>query len=231
MALGRVKPGWYVLGAVALAAAAWFGTKPLARRMSFFRVRRVEFVGLRFGSPPATLAALRIPRSLSVFDDLRPIERRALALPGVNRARVGRRLPATLRIELEERQPVALAPGVGEDGTMRLIDARGRPLPFDPARSAPDLPVAESADPLIGRLLARMQTLDPALFERVATARREQDDVVLEVNGRTLRFRPDASQEDMHLVTAVEAQLAREGRTYRELDGRFAGQVIVRGGA
>ena len=55
--------------------------------------------------------------------------------------------------------------------------------------------------------------------------------MVVEVGGKALRFRPDASQEDMELVTEVEAQLAREGRKYRELDGRFAGQVIVRGRA
>jgi cell division septal protein FtsQ len=228
MALGRLKPGWYVLGAVALALLLRFGTVPLARRMSFFRVRRVELVGLRFGAPGATLAALRIPASLNVFDDLAPIERRAIALPGVNRARVGRRLPATLRVELEERGPVALAPG---PDAMRLIDARGRPLPFDPARSAPDLPVIEEADARVARLLGRMQALDPALYERVATARRDADDVVVDVGGKILRFRPDASQEDMQLVTEVEAQLAREGRKYRELDGRFAGQVIVRGRA
>ncbi len=228
MAVGRLKPGWYVLGALVLALALRFGTVPLARRMSFFRVRRVEFVGLRFGAPGATLAALRIPVSLSVFDDLKPIERRAKALPGVNRARVGRRLPATLRVELEERAPVAVAPG---DDAMRLIDGRGRVLPFDPARSAPDLPVIEAADARVAELLSRMQALDPALYERVATARREADDVVVDVGGKSLRFRPDASQEDMELVTEVEAQLAREGRKYRELDGRFAGQVIVRGRA
>ena len=228
MALGRVKPGWYALGALGLGVAVWFGAGPLARRMSFFQVRRVEFAGLRYGSPRATLAALRIPRSLSIFDDLKPIERRAKALPGVDRARVARRLPATLRVVLEEREPVALTPGAT---ALRLIDARGRLLPFDPARSAPDLPIAETPDALVARLLSRVQEFDPELFERVASARRDQDDVVLDMGGKILRFRPDASLEDMHLVTAVEAQLAREGKSYRELDGRFAGQVIVRGGA
>lgn len=228
MAARRLKPGWYVLGAVAIGLTVWLGTVPLARRMSFFRVRRVEFAGLRFGAPGATLAALRIPASLSVFDDLAPIERRAKALPGVNRARVVRRLPATLRVELEERAPVALVPA---ESAMRLMDARGRLLPFDPARSAPDLPVVEAPDGRVAQLLGRMQLLDPALYERVNTARRDADDVVVSVGGKALRFRPDASQEDMRLVTEVEAQLAREGRTYRELDGRFAGQVIVRGRA
>lgn len=228
MALRRLNRGWYVLGILALALVVRLGTVPLARRMSFFRVRRVELAGLRFGAPGPTLAALRIPRTLSVFDDLSAIERRAKALPGVNRARVGRRLPATLRIELEERGPVALVPG---DDALRLIDARGRALPFDPARSAPDLPVIEVADARVARLLGRMQALDPELYERVATARREADDVVVDVGGKVLRFRPDASQEDMQLVTDVEAQLTREGHSYRELDGRFAGQVIVRGRA
>ena len=228
MAVGRLNRGWYMLGLLALALVVRFGTVPLARRMSFFRVRRVEFTGLRFGAPGPTLAALRIPRALNVFDDLAPIERRARALPGVNRARVGRRLPATLRIELEERGPVALAPG---DDALRLIDARGRALPFDPAQSAPDLPIVEAADARVAQLLGRMQAFEPQLYERVASARREADDVVVDVGGKALRFRPDASQEDMQLVTEVEAQLAREGRSYRELDGRFAGQVIVRGRA
>jgi hypothetical protein len=34
--------------------------------------------------------------------------------------------------------------------------------------------------------------------------------------------------EDIRAVMAVAQDLARQGRNYRELDGRFAGQVIVR---
>ena len=42
----------------------------------------------------------------------------------------------------------------------------------DPARSAPDLPVAESADTGLIGLLARLQQTDPELFHEVTAARR-----------------------------------------------------------
>jgi hypothetical protein len=54
--------------------------------------------------------------------------------------------------------------------------------------------------------------------------------VVLEAGGRRLWFRPDATSEEMHAVMAVAQDLARKGRSYAELDGRFAGQVVVRWG-
>ncbi len=228
MAFGRLKPGWYVLAAIGLALLAWSGGPALGRRMSFFRVRRVELVGLRYGTVAATLAGLRLPSRFSAFDDLRPIARRAAALPGVRHAEVSRRLPATLRVELEEAVPVALAP---RGDSLTLIDARGRVLPFDPLHSAPDLPVAQTADSLVARLLGRMQDFNPTLFAIVVAAHREQDDVVLNVGGPGLRLRPDASPEEMRAVKAVVDELARKGRRYRELDGRFAGQVILRGGA
>ena len=44
-----------VLGCVALAAGLWFGAPRLLARLDFFRVRRVEVVGLRYGSSAAIL--------------------------------------------------------------------------------------------------------------------------------------------------------------------------------
>ena len=49
-----------------------------------------------------------------------------------------------------------------------------------------------------------------------------------EVAGRWLWFDPQLTAEDIRAVTAVEQALARQGRPYAELDGRFAGQVVVR---
>jgi hypothetical protein len=63
----------------------------------------------------------------------------------------------------------------------------------------------------------------------VSTAARAGDDVVLVVDGRRLLFRPDASLEEMRAVTAVGQDLVRKGQRYAELDGRFAGYVVVRG--
>lgn len=222
-----MKWPWWVGGALLL-PALWFGGPAAARQLDFFRVRRVEFVGLRYGSPDVALAKLALPRQLNLFADLAAIERRASAIPGVRSAKVGRRLPGTLVVSVRERVPVALVPS---NGSLGLMDAAGKVLPFDPARSAPDLPVAATAAPQIGKLLAAMRRLDPALFAEVTAARLRGADVALTVKGRQFIFRPDASIEEMRAVTLVAADLTAKGQAFDELDGRFAGAVVVRGGA
>jgi cell division septal protein FtsQ len=188
----------------------------------------VEIAGLQYLAPAKVVAALGLDSEASVFDDLGGAGRRLRALPGVDSAVVTRRLPGTLEIVLVEAVPVALAPG---NGGMVLLDSLGKVLPFDPAASAPDLPVAASVDKSVARVLARVQEHDPALFARVRAAWRVKDDVLLEVEGRRLWFSPAVTAEDIRAVMAVARDLAREGRNYQELDGRYAGQVIVRAGA
>ena len=216
------------LGGVVLVPVLWFGGPLAARQLDFFRVRRVEFVGLRYGSPETALAKLALPRSLNLFGNLDGVEKRAASIPGVRSARVSRRLPGTLVITVRERVPVALVPS---NGTLRLMDAAGKVLPFDPSRSAPDLPVAATAAPQIGQLLATVRRLDPALFGEVTAARLRGTDVALTVKGRQFIFRPDASIEEMRAVTLVASDLTAKGQAFDELDGRFTGSVVVRGGA
>jgi hypothetical protein len=219
------KPGWRILGLLIAALLVWFGAPRLGKRLEFFRIRRIEFAGLRHLEPSRAVAALALGPQTSIFDDLRPLERRLFAVRGVKSVSIGRRLPGTLVVELEEWVPVALAP---QGGQLALVDETGRMLPFDPALAAPDLPVVPGADPVVARVLASVQAQDPSLFADVGTAWRVGGDVVLEVRGRWLWFRPDVSAEDIRAVMAVAHDLARRGRNYQGLDGRFAGQVIVR---
>ena len=225
MAGRGLKPGWKLLGGLALGLALWFGLPGLLRGLDFFRVRRVEIAGLQYLDPAKVIAALKLSPKASVFDDPAPLRRRVYAMPGVNAVEVGRRLPGTLEVELVEAPPVALA---SQGDGLALLDARGRVLPFDPLRSAPDLPVAADGDAVVTRVLARVRDSDPDLFARIGAAWRVGPDVVLEVGGRRLWFGAQVSAEDIRAVMAVEQALARSGRAYQELDGRFAGQVIVR---
>jgi cell division septal protein FtsQ len=220
-----LKPGWKVLGGLGLGLALWFGLPGLLRGLDFFRVRQVEIAGLQYLDPAKVIAALKLSPMASVFDDPAPLRRRVYAMPGVNAVEVGRRLPGTLEVELVEAPPVALA---SRGDGLALLDARGRVLPFDPLRSAPDLPVAANGDALVTAVLARVRDSDPDLFARIGAAWRAGPDVVLEVGGRRLWFGAQVSAEDIRAVMAVEQALARSGRAYQELDGRFAGQVIVR---
>ena len=222
-----LRPGWLLLYALSLGALAWWGGPRVLRRIDFFRVRRVEIVGLVNLGRDEVLRGLGLARGASVFDDTAPLERRARAIPGVAEAEVARRLPGTIRVTVREVAPVALVPG--RDG-MATMDAEGKLLPFDPAVSAPDLPLAPRADTLVGRLLGQVRSADPALFAQVGSAVRDGGWVVLTAGRRRLLFRPDASVETIRAVTAVAQDLARLGRNWTELDGRWAGQVIVRGG-
>jgi hypothetical protein len=111
---------------------------------------------------------------------------------------------------------------------MILVDERGRTLPFDPAVSAPDLPIMSRPDSEVAGVLARVREVDPGLFTRVISASKHQKDVVLQVDSQRYWFRPNASAEAILAVTAVAADLALKKWDYAELDGRFADQVIVR---
>jgi len=221
----RLHVGLQVLAALLAVSLVWLGAPQILHRLDFFRIRRVEIAGLQYLPPSKVIAALQLGSEASVFDDLSAAGARVRALPGVASAVVTRRLPGTLEIELVEVVPVALAP---RSGGMALLDSSGRVLPFDPAASAPDLPVAASADSVVARVLASVQEHDPVLFARVRTAWRVRDDVLLDVDGRRFWFGPAVTAEDIRAVMAVAQDLARQGRKYHELDGRYAGQVIVR---
>lgn len=213
------------LAAAAVAAGAWFGGPPVLRELDFFRVRRIEIDGAEHLKPAAVAAALGLGPKASVFDDLDRYAAAVRGLAGVADAAVGRRLPGILQVEIVEEAPVALTPG---DGPLRMVGAGGETLPFDPAYSAPDLPVAYQADSALSGLLARLRASDRRLFEQIGAARRRQDDVVLEIGALRILVMPDASAEEIRAVMAVAQDLARKGRSYAELDGRFAGQVVVR---
>jgi cell division septal protein FtsQ len=221
----RLKRGWIVLAALIVGVALWFAGPAVLRRVDFFRVRRVEMVGLQYLDAAKVIAAARLSPTASVFDDPDAIARRVRALPGVRDVQVGRRLPGTLRIRLEEAEPVALTP---KGDRLAMVDAQGAVLPFDPLASAPSLPVMIGGGALVAGALARARDYDPGLYARIDAAWRVGPDVVFEVAGRWLWFDPQLTAEDIRAVTAVEQTLARQGRPYAELDGRFAGQVVVR---
>ena len=120
---------------------------------------------------------------------------------------------------------MALAP---RDGHLAMVGRNGKFLAFDPAVSAPDLPLVDKPDPVVAKVLGRLQEIDPELFSRITTASQVRGDVVLDLGGRRLWLRPDVTAEVIRAVIAAEQVLGRQGRAWAELDGRFAGQVVVR---
>ena len=222
-------PRWVWGGAAGVLAvvAMWMVAPKALRRLEFFRVRQIELVGVRHLAPDAVIGALRLRSRASVFDDTQLLTDRVRGLRGIADARVERRLPGALRVIVREVEPVALV--AGPRGIV-VVDAAARPLPFDPARSGLDLPVAAQADTGVIGVLALVQAVDPALFEDITTARRAgaRGDVLLELDARRVLLRADAGPEVIRAVVQVGRDLALKARPYGELDARFAGQVVVR---
>jgi cell division septal protein FtsQ len=205
---------------------AWM-TAPLAlRRVSFFRVRQVELVGIRYLDADQVLAALRLSPNASVFDDTHMLVDRLRGLDGVADVAVTRRPPGSLKVIVREVEPVALV--ANGRGALTVVDGDGRALPFE-LRSL-DLPVVQAADSAVVGVLARVQVFDPALFQSIDAARRidAQHDVALELGTRRVLLARDAGPEVIQAVMAVARDLAAKQRPYAELDARFAGQVVVR---
>ena len=202
------------------------GLAPLGlRRASFFRVRRIDVVGAQYVTGDQVAEALKLKSSASVFDELAPLEKRALAIPGVRRATVTRRWPGTIVVRIEEAEPVALTP---RKTALALMDGGGRVLPFDPTRAPVDLPVSV-ADARAARLIARIKDAEPGLFRRIVSVSLDRQDVILSGLDWRVLVRADAGRSQLRALATVMEDLARKGRRWRELDARFSDRVFVRG--
>src|SRR3989442_1463031 len=117
-------------------------------------------------------------------------------------------------------------------GALTVVDAVARPLPFELVSL--DLPVVqtgEKGDSGVVAVLARIQAVDPALFQTIDAARLtggENRDVVLELGRHRVLLTSDAGPEVIQSVVLVARDLAAKARPYAELDARYAGQIVLR---
>ena len=214
-------------GAIAALAALWFMVPLALRRISWFRVRRIELRGAHVVTARDVAAAIGLPRGANLFERVDRFPAKVLTLPGVLEATVHRRIPGTLVVDIRESELVALAP---KDGRLVLVDSRGRALPYDPTRRPEDLPLG-AADPAVAGLLLGIKESEPALWRRVLSATRSKNTIVVEVEGRRILFRVGATPEVIRSLSAVLSELERTASTVREVDARFDGRIIVRGKA
>lgn len=203
-----------------------FWARPIATRMDFFRVRRIEVRDARFTPPEEIRRRLAIDTTFSIWSDLDPLKKRVTDHPQVSGVRIARRFPSTLVVTVQEYQPVAMAPG--KNG-LQAFDATGRALPLDPSRTPVDVPLIPRADTMVLRFLGQLQAVQRDLFARVNEVRRiDRDELVLDLVTVSVRLHPDIGMERLAQVSSVEAELAGRKSRPRELDFRFRDQVIAR---
>lgn len=212
------------LGAVVLLAAAM---PFILRRIPFFRVRRVELIGVRYLAPNRVLDAMHLAPDQNVFDPLGGAEQGVEGLIGVVSVQIDRRLPGTLRVRVIERQPAAFVSG--PDG-MIALDCDAHPLPYDPAESGLDLPIVSRADTVLTRALCTVRASDSTMYQSVDVAQLGPGAAVaLALDHQRVLLPTVPTTEDIRAVGAVQRELAASGRSYRELDARFDGWVVARG--
>jgi hypothetical protein len=214
-------------------------TSPKSSQKS--RVREVVVVGLNFIDQGTVLELLDLEATATVWGDTQEWAQRVQRHPLVESARIKRRIPGTLVVDVRERTPVALAP----TPTLEPVDSEGMRLPVDPAQHALDLPVIGSETPVPGarylpargRLLAaqvaRLMEADTAFLQRVSE--------VWWIDRDCLRLRWSQPRVDFLLAADTPAWRLREGLAVLSdalaekpehapsiIDLRFVDQVVIR---
>jgi hypothetical protein len=218
--------------------AAGFHAPHLLRELEVFRVEQVEVLGVRYLEPYAVVRAAGIGEGSSVFDSPADWREGVLALPLVVDARVRRRFPSTVAIEVREAEPVALLAG----GDLRPVDAQGRILDLEPAGAILDLPILMGGTVDDGRLVgpaaASALHLLVLLRDHPGAWSDRVSQVELMAAGLRVVFRgdgPDALMplrpDDMHVtrLRLAYADLDARGELgrARRIDVRFRDQVVV----
>jgi cell division septal protein FtsQ len=197
----------------------------LLRRASFFHVRRIEILGARYLAPSDILGRLHVDTTTSVWDPTSPLVARLTGHPEIERAVISRKLPGTLIVEITERTPVAL---VAAPGGFRVYDARGIPLPIDPARVVIDAPVLMLRDTAVLRLLGALRDRMPGMYARVTSVRRMADELVFQFPTQPVRVMQNVTLDRLSELEPVEADLERKQLRVAEIDLRYRDQVIAR---
>ena len=222
---------WRLAAGVMLVAgvlAVPFWGPRLLVHLDFFRVRKVEVLGLRHTPPAEVLARLRVDTTRSVWHPLEPLVARVATHPQVERVTVRRKLPGTLVVDVTERRPVALVP---VSGTLRAVDERGVTLPLDPSRTLVDAPILTSAPRAspVYHLLGIMQRDAPGLYARLSSIRVVGgNELLLQLADLTVRTMTSVTLARLGDIEPVERDLARRQLRAAELDLRYRDQVIAR---
>ena len=192
-----------------------------------FTVRTVDIEGARY-IPPESVLKQAHPRPLNVFlIDPQTVSERVKTLPHVREARVALRLPAYMRIEVTEREPVIQYQNLGQTF---WIDEEGVLAPAAAAR--PDLIklIDES-----GQVPRSEERIDPALLNAILYISNTLPEVRVfryqEPFGlfffspegwRVLLGAADGMSEKLSMWEAIRNEVLQSGATVREVDLRYS---------
>jgi cell division protein FtsQ len=196
-----------------------------------FTVKRVDVKGIkRMDSEPVYRIAFDQQSMAMPLVDVSAIRQKLLRYGWVKDARVSRRLPDTLVIDIVERQPAALWQ---DQQRLALIDSEGVVLDRVRVDQMPDLPLligpgANAQAELLQRLLAAAPTLKPQLASATWVGQRRWD--LAFQSGETIAL-PEgdvASRGALAKFARMDRSSGLLGRGLVRFDLRVPGKMIVR---
>ena len=213
-------------------------------RVAWFDVQHVQLEGLRYMEESEAVAFIALPEGYSLWDDLDRVGARLALHPLIDEVRPRRRLPSTLRLEVTEREPVALL----AHATLTPVDREGRSLPIDPSRHRLDLPLlhaepgttetsagegVERSRRILAREVARLEELEPAVAASLSEIALDPwGDVEMQLGSPQVRlhYTPPLTPERLRagIASLTDALERHRDRTPVAVDLRFADQVFIR---
>jgi len=196
-----------------------------------FRVRSVDVQGIKRMDPrPVYEIALDQKTTAMPLLDVAAIRQRLLEYGWVKDARVSRRFPDTLVIDIVERKPAALWQ---DEDRLTLIDADGVVLDRVPVSQMPDLPllIGKSANThavALDRLLNQVPALKAQLVSATWVGERRWD--LSFQSGETVSL-PEGDQAASSALTRfakMDKSAGLLGRGILRFDLRIPGKMTVR---
>ncbi len=231
-ALAGVVAALGVAALILFQVPAFLGTKTgEALGDAGFTVRRVDVKGIQqMDSAPVYRIAFDQRSMAMPLVDVSDIREQLLRYGWVRDARVSRRLPDTLVIDIVERQPAALWQ---HQQQLALIDEEGVVLERLPIDRMPDLPLLIGPDANrqaveLNRLLASVPTLKPQLASATWVGRRRWD--LQFASGETVALPEgrDTASDALSRFAKVDKANGLLGRGLVRFDLRIPGKMVVR---
>ena len=196
-----------------------------------FTVKRVDVVGIRhMDSAPVYRIALDQRSMAMPLVDVSDIRQQLLKFGWVKDARVSRRLPDTLVVDIVERKPAALWQGPDQ---LALIDSDGIVIDRVPVTQMPDLPLligpgANLHERDLNDLLNAAPTLKPQLVSASWIGGRRWDLTLQTGETIALPEGKDAAKSALAKFADLDKSTGLLGRGLLRFDLRLPGKMIVR---
>jgi len=216
--------------ALELPQKLWTATGEALGRAGF-TVKRVDVVGIHhMDSAPVYQIALGQRSMAMPLVDVSAIRSQLLQYGWIKDARVSRRFPDTLVIDVVERKPAALWQ---DNGQLALIDSEGTVIDHVPVDKMPDLPLligagANQREGELNALMSAAPNLKPQLVSATWVGGRRWDLSFQTGETVALPEGEDEAKEALAKFADADKSAGLLGRGLLRFDLRLAGKMIVR---